>query len=126
MSEQEKAPVGSIVWQDLTVKDASGVRDFYDAVVGWETKPHPMPGPDDFDVYTAAGGESVAGICHAEGSNADVPPQWLIYVQVADVAASAERCTALGGKVITGPRKMGEHNFCVIQDPAGAMMALIE
>ena len=126
MSEQQKPPVGSIVWRDLTVKHATDIRDFYDAVIGWQTKPHPMPEQDDFDVYAVDGEEPIAGICHAEGFNADIPPQWLIYVQVADVAASAERCTALGGKVITGPRNMGTNNFCVIQDPAGAMMALID
>jgi len=31
-----------------------------------------------------------------------------------------------GGKLIDGPRMMGKSRFCVIQDPAGAMIALIE
>src|SRR5207237_1350454 len=59
---------------------------------------------------------SGAGICHARGENARVPPQWLIYIAVADVAASAARCEALGGRVLDGPRPMGSHQFCVIQD----------
>ena len=29
--------VGKIGWIDMTVDDADGVRDFYKAVVGWET-----------------------------------------------------------------------------------------
>jgi predicted enzyme related to lactoylglutathione lyase len=67
----------------------------------------------------------VGGICHARGSNSNLPPQWLIYVQVEDVARSAERCVELGGTVLDGPRSLGESRFCVIQDPAGAVMGLM-
>jgi predicted enzyme related to lactoylglutathione lyase len=48
-----------------------------------------------------------------------------MYVRVADASASAETCKQLGGKVIEGPRKMGSASFCVIRDPAGAVLALI-
>ena len=40
-------------------------------------------------------GNVVAGICHARGSNAGLPPQWLVYIQVASVAASLA-CTSAG------------------------------
>ncbi|MFT6715319.1 MAG: hypothetical protein ACJAVJ_002611, partial [Planctomycetota bacterium] len=33
-SERPKQIIGEIVWRDLTVDDASGVRDFYTDVVG--------------------------------------------------------------------------------------------
>ena len=67
-----------------------------------------------------------AGICHARGSNADLPPQWLVYINVEDVKASAERCVEKGGTVIAGPKKMGEYgSYCVIRDP-GAVVALFE
>ncbi|MFB3107254.1 MAG: hypothetical protein ACE1ZA_20350, partial [Pseudomonadales bacterium] len=39
----------------------------------------------------------VAGICHARGSNANLPPQWLIYINVADVDKSVQRCVEMGG-----------------------------
>ena len=29
--------------------------------------------------------QPVSGICHARGSNADLPPVWLIYITVADL-----------------------------------------
>lgn len=48
-----------------------------------------------------------------------------MYIQVADVDASAQRCVSLGGKVNDGPRAVGNGRFCVIQDPAGAVAALI-
>ena len=126
MSDNEKQPVGSIAWRDLTVENASEIRDFYSKVVGWKSSPVSMGDYDDYCVNTPDSGETVGGICHARGVNAKAPPQWLIYVVVADVSKSIEECLALGGKVIDGPRKVGDKPFCVIQDPAGASIGLIE
>jgi predicted enzyme related to lactoylglutathione lyase len=67
----------------------------------------------------------VAGICHARGPNAGMPAQWMIYIQVDDLDACVQRCAERGGTVVDGPRELGEHRFCVIQDPAGAVAALI-
>ena len=68
----------------------------------------------------------MTGICYAKGSNANVPPQWVFYVSVESVEASAAKCVELGGKIIDGPRMMGNSLFCIIQDPAGAFLGLIE
>ncbi len=123
MSEQE---TGSIGWVDLTVPDAEGLREFYSEVVGWEAEPLDMGGYSDF-VMKTPGGQGVAGVCHARGGNADLPAQWLIYVTVSDVEASAARCRELGGELLVEPRTLGEHgSFCVIRDPAGAVAALFQ
>src|SRR5215217_858993 len=115
---------GMILWQDLTVGPAEEIRDFYQQVVGWEARPHDMGEYHDYDIVVPATGETVTGICHARGVNADIPPQWLLYFGVADVEASAARCVALGGTILAGPRDMGVARFCVIRDPAGAICAL--
>ncbi|MDH3215809.1 MAG: VOC family protein [Candidatus Krumholzibacteria bacterium] len=125
MSDQESMAPGSICWRDLTVRDAQAVSDFYQGVVGWQASAVQMSGYNDFSMVTAAG-ETVAGICHARGSNADLPPQWLVYIVVADVEKSAARCEELGGTVVAGPRAMGEGSLCVIRDPAGAVSALYQ
>jgi uncharacterized protein len=117
--------VGSIVWRDLTVADAQGVRAFYKQVVGWTSVPLEMEGYADYCMNDASG-QTVAGICHARGPNARIPPQWLMYITVADVGASARKCVELGGTVLDGPRVMSGKMFCVIRDPAGAVAALIE
>ena len=125
MTEPEQPSTGSIVWHDLTVPNAGEIRDFYAGVVGWESMEHDMGGYSDFGMNQPSGGDTVAGICHARGPNANLPAQWLIYIRVADVDASAERCRELGGTVLDGPREIGEERFCVIRDPAGAVAALI-
>ena len=126
MTDQPAAPVGTIVWHDLTVPDAAPVRDFYKEVVGWTATPHDMGEYSDYVVQAPDSGDTVGGICHARGTNANVPAQWLMYVTVADVEASATRCVELGGQILDGPRPVGEKPFCVMQDPAGAVLELIE
>lgn len=116
---------GTIAWHDLTVANADQVRDFYQAVVGWKSDPVKMGDYSDYSMI-APTGEAVSGVCHARGMNADLPAQWLMYVIVEDVAASAKKCVELGGKVITGPRDVGGSQFAVIQDPAGAVCAIYQ
>ena len=47
-----------------------------------------------------------------------------MYVRVADIDASIAACEAGGGKVLDGPRALSGERFCVIEDPAGACLAL--
>jgi hypothetical protein len=124
MSNNEN--VGEIGWIDISVEDASGLQDFYAQVTGWQPEALSMGDYDDFTMKTPNSGTAVAGVCHARGSNADLPPQWLIYITVADVDASAATCTDQGGRLIVPPRSMGSARFCVIEDPAGAVAALYQ
>ena len=123
MSQEPVA--GSIVWKDLTVENADVIRDFYAEVVGWKHEACDMGGYDDYNMMPAASDEAIAGICHARGSNDNLPPQWLLYVTVEDIDSSIRRCVDLGGHLVDGPRKMGSNRFCVLKDPAGAVIALI-
>ena len=123
-SGEAMAQVGAIEWHDLTVNNAEKVRDFYCDVVGWESSAVSMGDYDDYNINLPGSGETIAGICHARGSNGALPPQWLMYVRVADIEQSAARCTELGGEVVDGPRIMAGNPFCVIRDPEGAVLAL--
>ena len=124
--EESIGPViGQIEWLDLTVNDASRVKNFYSSVVGWKSDDVDMGSYSDYSIHTHEGRDAVAGICHARGPNANLPSQWLVYVRVASVQESADTCKRLGGEVLDGPRRMGGSNFCVIKDPEGAVMALL-
>ena len=117
--------VGTVGWMDLTVPDATIVRDFYSAVVGWNSAALDMGGYSDFLMLREGHAEPVSGICHARGPNAGIPPQWLIYINVADVDASVAECIRLGGKQLSPIRSGGpDVRFCIIQDPAGAACAI--
>lgn len=117
-------PPGQVAWVDLTIEDAEGIRDFYQKVVGWESAEVDLGEYSDFTMM--AGDQAVAGICHARGVNADVPPQWLIYLMVADLEKCLLTCEANGGKVLVAPRQAGSGRCAVIEDPAGACVALYQ
>lgn len=122
----KKNQVGSISWTDLTVPDAVAVRGFYEAVVGWKSLGLDMGGYEDFCMMPPGGRKPAAGICHARGSNKGLPAQWLVYITVANLAASLKACVAKGGKIVAPVRDMGGSKMAVIRDPAGAVAALFQ
>jgi predicted enzyme related to lactoylglutathione lyase len=118
-------PIGALLWNDLTVENATEVKDFYTSVIGWTATEQAMGDYNDYNIHNATG-EVIAGICHARGVNKNIPPQWLLYIKVKNVEESLKNCTSLGGTIIDGPRMMGKNNFAIIKDPAGAILAIIE
>ena len=127
MSDSEKKEIGSVTWMDLTIPNAEEVKNFYSKVVGWKTESVKMGDDSDFNMNTPESGDTIAGICHTRDSNADLPPQWLIYITVENLDLSISSCKELGGKIIAGPKSMACYGrYCVIEDPAGAVAALFE
>jgi predicted enzyme related to lactoylglutathione lyase len=121
----EKMKLGRIGWIDLTVDDASGAREFYEAVVGWTSSPVSMGDYSDYNML-AGDGEPVAGVCHARGGNAGLPAVWTIYLVVEDLERSLEACRERGGRVLREPRSAGSGSYALIADPAGAVCALFQ
>ncbi|MEO0388277.1 MAG: VOC family protein [Pseudomonadota bacterium] len=122
MTEMTAAKLG---WLDLTTPDAVTVRDFYEAVCGWRAQPHDMGDYEDFGMQ-AETGDTVAGICHARGPNANLPPVWLPYFLVPSLEQSLASVRASGGRVVEErPHPDGDgRGLAVISDPAGAHCVL--
>jgi uncharacterized protein len=118
--------IGEIVWVDLTIPNAEEVGAFYASVTGWEANAFKMGEYSDYMIAKPESKETVAGICHARGSNADLPPYWLIYIKVESLDKSMEAARQLGGEVLAGPKSFGAARFCVLKDPAGAVFGVIE
>jgi len=122
MSETPAARVG---WIDLTVADAESVRDFYREAVGFEISEVDMGGYADYCLHPP-GEAPVAGVCHARGENADLPPVWMVYFNVADLDRALAVCRERGGELLSGPRAMGEARYAIVRDPAGAPVAFFQ
>lgn len=122
-------PTGRVAWLDLTVPDADALRDFYAIVVGWGTQAVAMrDGEHAYADYCLLNddGTTSAGVCHARGPNAGLPPVWLLYLPVGDLEASIHEVTEAGGMVLTSSRKPdGSYASAVIRDPAGAFTSLV-
>lgn len=123
-----ESPVGRIYWLDLTVTDASASRDFYKEVIGWSVQNVEMKdGSNNYADYNMLGedGKPAAGVCHSRGINEGLPPVWILYLPVGDLAESIRRKEQEGGKIV----KVMEDNdgvieYAAIQDPVGVYVAL--
>ncbi len=128
-SGETAARVGCISWLDLTVSDASATRDFYRQVVDWSVQEVVMEDASErYADYNMFGddGNPAAGVCHARGVNLGLPPVWMIYLPVGDLAESLRRVEEEGGKVIKLTRGTdGEYAYAAVQDPVGACLALV-
>lgn len=85
-------------------------------------------GDEDYVDYgmLAEDGNPAAGICHARGSNAGLPPVWLIHLTVGDLEQSLRRVKEEGGEVVKASRgKDGAYRTAVIRDPVGVHLALM-
>ena len=118
--------IGCISWLDLTVPDASASRDFYRKVVGWSVEDVEMKNAGEtYADYNMLGddGNAAAGVCHARGVNADLPPVWMLYLPVGDFAESLRRVREEGGEVIKETTE--GYVYAVIKDPVGVCLALM-
>ena len=123
----EKSNIGTIGWIDLTVPDAVVVREFYQKVVGWDSAPISMGEYDDFCMLPKESDDPVCGVCHAKGSNKEIPPQWMIYIVVEELEKSLQEVKSSGGELVSDIKTItGQGSFCIIKDPAGAMSALYQ
>ncbi len=126
MTKDRASRIGKIEWFDITTDNAEQQRDFYSSVVGWQPTDISMGDYNDFCMQTSDG-TTVAGICHARGSNANMPAQWVVYLNVDDIEASVAKVKPLGGEQLCEIRVVGgSGRFCLIRDPAGAVCALFE
>ena len=128
-SRDPSAPVGCVAWLDLTVSDATATREFYGQVVGWSAKDVEMDDASKrYADYNMLGddGNAAAGVCHARGVNLDVPPVWMLYLPVGDLAESLRRVPQEGGKIIKEtPANDRGYAYAVLQDPVGAYVAVV-
>ena len=128
-TEGASARPGCIAWFDLTVSDASATRDFYRQVIDWSVQDVEMEDAGEpYADYNMLGadGSPAAGVCHARGVNLGLPPVWMIYLPVGDLAESLRHVREGGGKVIKATRGTdGNYACAVIQDPVGAWVALV-
>lgn len=112
---------GRFIWYDLITPDPDGAVDFYKDIVGWKTQK--WDGPQPYTMWEN-NGAPIGGVVKTD-SGMGANPQWLPYVQVDDVDATAKLATELGGKVTNGPKDIpGSGRYAILSDPQGASIAI--
>ncbi len=120
-------PLGAICWYELFTRDIAAAKAFYPKVVGW-TPYECGVGMPDAEVYHGW----MNGQAHIGGMVAitkDTPtvghPQWIAYVNVADVDEAAALVPTLGGRVLVAPFDYPHvGRMAQVADPSGATIYL--
>lgn len=117
---------GTLCWTELGTRNTSGSRDFYAALFGWRAVTKPACGEPYTEFYL--GDAAVGGMMALEGPEmAEVPPAWLPYIAVGDLAAAVASVQGQGGALLLPPTEVPEvGRFAVARDPQGAVLSLIQ
>lgn len=118
--------MNTVGWIELSTTDVAQAVKFYGDVFGWKvTNGKGAPaGPNDY-AQIENGDAMIGGIPPASMRDPNTPPNWMIYVEVADAAAATAKAASLGATVCMGPMDIGEHGtISVLSDPQGAFFAL--
>ena len=111
----------AFVHSELNTTDVGKAKGFYGKLFDWKLEDVPMGG-DTYTLIKVAGGTG-GGIMKNPVPGA--PSNWLVYVQVDDLAAATQKAKSLGATVMKDVTEvMGAGWFSIIVDPTGAPLGL--
>jgi predicted enzyme related to lactoylglutathione lyase len=126
MTEFTEYPTGTFCWSELATSDSAGAKKFYTGLFGWGTQDDEV-GPGMIYTMALMGDKFVGAMfqMNEEMKKMNIPPHWLQYVSVDNVADSTAKAKSLGGQVLREPMDvMDIGKMAVLQDPSGGAFAL--
>jgi predicted enzyme related to lactoylglutathione lyase len=112
---------GAPCWADAVLPDLAAGRAFYGELFGWTFQDL----GEQFGHYTMAArdGRNVAALMSPPEGGASAG--WSVHLATADAARAAARIPEAGGKVLDGPRQVGEAGLMVVAaDPGGSVLGV--
>ncbi len=120
MTAHHASSVGEVLSADIAVPEHERELRFYSRVL--TTGESPLWREDLMNNV----GMPIIGLGELSPEYADLPLQWMPHIQVLDVAASARRALALGGRELMHQKDDGGHSqWAVLLDPNGAAFGII-
>jgi uncharacterized protein len=118
--------VGDFSWHELMTSDYATAFDFYAKLFGWhQTGEMDMGGNAGMYRMFGTGGPPIGGMFTVAPEMGPMPPAWVYYIRVADIAKAIETVKQLGGQLLNGPMEVpGGDLVAQTMDPQGAMFAL--
>jgi predicted enzyme related to lactoylglutathione lyase len=107
---------------ELTTQDLPKAKQFYSALFGWQLQDMPMADGKSYTMINVGDGTG-GGMMAAPDPG--IPPHWLPYVAVDDLAASTRRAKELGATMIMENIPVADYGkFSIFKDPTGAVIAM--
>lgn len=114
----EMPQTGDFCWEQLSAPNLEKSAAFYQKALGWTAK----AGPGGMGSVFYKGETMVASAMQAPPG---VPPHWMTFVVVDDLAAANARATRLGGSVLMPKIEVPDMGaFSVVKDDVGAVIGL--
>lgn len=108
---------------ELHTGDLAKAKAFYSGLLDWNLQDLPMPSGEGSYTMIDVGEGTGGGMMSDPG----VPPHWMAYIGVDDVAAATAKAKSLGATVIQDVMVVGEYGLMsIMTDPTGATFALWE
>jgi predicted enzyme related to lactoylglutathione lyase len=115
---------GRWLWNELHTSHPTRALAFYEKVLGFSQRSMDM-GPGGIYHILSRGGVDRGGV--TSHLQAGVPPHWLPYVAVDDADATIARARKIGATIPMDPEDIpGVGRFGVLQDPTGAVLAIMQ
>jgi len=113
---------GQFGWNELVTPNVAAAKKFYAGMLGWKTQPFGKG--VDYTLFKRSK-DMVGGLmkCPKPG----MPAQWVPYVNVDDVDATAKKAIKLKGKVMMAPYDIPDvGRVAVLLDPQGAVIGIFK
>lgn len=115
---------GAFCWNELGTRDLDGAKDFYTKLFGW-TYSINESSPSEYYIIENQG-QMNGGMLKMTEEWGEMPPYWGVYFTVSDMKETVQTVEKLGGKICCAPFNTPVGQMCVITDPQGAALNLIQ
>jgi predicted enzyme related to lactoylglutathione lyase len=103
--------------------DPQKAKSFYKDLFGWQATDNTVDGKT-YTMFTHED-KPFGGMFQTPEDKQHIPPHWMGYISVEDIEKTLKKVTSLGGNIIMPKTAAGDMGcFAIIQDPAGAHIAL--
>lgn len=120
---------GVFTWHELMSTNLEKAKPFYVKMMGWELEDIDMGEMGTYWLFKTDGNNTAGAIEMPKSAGSNAQSNWLPYVGVSDVIATAQKAVSLGGTLYVGPRRIGEPtnvHFAVLAGPDGSMFGIVE